>query len=216
MHITAERAHVPVEFIGIARDLVRRLERADDAAVLAMGASAYPLIDRHRREHRTLRTENLADAARHWRLNMPPFGSLGRRIELGRKRLDISETRAAAATMTRKGWAHDEPGVSLIDHVLVAGPHDVAARVELHANISLHALARRCERDRQHTADDDLFADLRILAEAYPSLAAQPRGSEVKLAARRGSWIGETDDVRNQAGYTVRIACVRTFIEARE
>jgi hypothetical protein len=216
MSITIDRPRVPVEYIGRARDLVRRLERSDDIAVVAMAAAAYPLVDRHRKEHRTLRAELLADAARHWRINMPLFGRLDRRIELERKRLRINERRCSAATMTDKRWTVTEPGVSVINHVLHAEPHNVVARVELHAQIGLHALARRYQRDPRHTTDDDLFADLLAVADAYPALVPIAPKTEFKIEAKFGLWIGQVDAVRNQGGYTVKIASVRTFVDARE
>jgi hypothetical protein len=212
MSLTLDRPRVPVEYIGLARDLIRRVDRQDDKVRAVLCVCSLPLIGRKRRRQ-TLRSENLAEAARHWRMEMPVFGRLGeQRLGLGPKHLHLEQIRLVAASKQRQEWNRSEDGLSLSRVVIRADDHHIDTRISVLVNVSMHALGRRYERGGART-DDTVMADLQALTTAYPDTIRRPLDSEFKISAGSGFWIGTTEMVRNQGGYRIPIMSTRTFVE---
>jgi hypothetical protein len=177
---------VPVEFIGLARDLIRRVDRTDTKVVTVLAVCSLPLIGRKNRRQ-TLRSECLAEAARHWRMEMPAFGRLrAPQIDLGPKHLKIEELRTIAATTQWKEWPRlEEPGLSLDGVRILADDRDIDCRMSGLVNVSMHALGRRYERGGDR-CDDAVMADLHVLALARDEMIRQLIKSEFKISAGAG------------------------------
>ncbi|MBN9509759.1 MAG: hypothetical protein J0I21_11695 [Alphaproteobacteria bacterium] len=171
-----------------------------------LAAIAAPLILRARRSP-IPRQVLLDEAARLWPMRGSGIGRLALDIDLGKRRLAITELRVGTGRTRWPGWAPNvsEPDLivrrlhlNVAEHVLDIG-HTTLAR------IALHALGRWFERARP--ADDAvLLRDLTVLADADAL-----RG-EFRLATPSGGvWIGAIAWLADRAEW---FAAVRTYLDA--
>jgi hypothetical protein len=86
---------VPTLFRGRARSLRDRLMADDIEASRIIDEVTAKAVARYKR-HPIPRPSTLADLARAWRQQMPPFGRLNLEVALGKRELVIRELRAGA------------------------------------------------------------------------------------------------------------------------
>ena len=118
--------------------------------------------------------------------------------------LAISEMRIAVSWLRHDKWDedHKEQGLSLCRFTLVGMDGKLHLRWLPLANISLHALARRIERGREHD-HATLLRDLTVLADA---------GEEgERVNTPDGFWLGGTVDAED-TGRAVRLRNIRTWL----
>jgi hypothetical protein len=132
---------VPVEFIGLARDLIRRVDRTDTKGGHLLAVRSLPLIGRKKRRQ-TLRSECLAEAARHWRTEMPAFG----------RRRKVRAATEQAATHTIEALAGGDAMTESPVDVETARAQQRRAQDRVDAT---NAARSEIER-RQHLVDDQL------------------------------------------------------------
>jgi hypothetical protein len=205
---TTTTSRVPVEFIGRARDLRRRL---GDSALYrgAVDALVAPILARAKR-HPVPRPETLVEAARAWRDRVPAAGRLTLDLRLARRSLTVHELRAVTGSLRMIDWGEDadlEPGIATCTIDFLARSHLVKLDTQILAIASLHALARRLQRGRD-TADAAVMEEMRALAAA----SSGPVDTEARVAGSGGEWVGDRRAVRRH-GEVVRILCVRTFLD---
>jgi hypothetical protein len=201
---------VPVEFRGRARELRRRLgESAEHRdAVDSLVAPIRARLERHPRKDP--HPDILTTAARAWRERVPAAGRLTLDVALRRKSLQVHELRAVTGRLRMEDWGADaahEPGIAVCAIDFTARSHLVKLDTQILATASLHAIARRLQRGRD-AADAAVMEEMRALAAAAPG----EEDVEVQVPASGGAWVGDRRSVRRH-GETVRILCVRTFLD---
>lgn len=189
---------VPVEFVGLARQLRRRVVDEERRFVDEVERLVAPLRPRGRFTPvaRQVVLEMLGLA---WR-RRSPLGRLRLVVNYARPRLDIVDLRLADARVY--GWSgDDEPALAVVlHHVGIAPPAPTRESVTMIAALGLHALARRFQRGADRS-DAAVLADLVELALRAPDAVAA--GGEFEVATPNGRWVGATID-----GY----ALVRTYV----
>jgi len=179
-------AMVPMQFVGLARDIRRRVDR--DA--LAWGDRADKLLEPFKTEGKATRVA-LVRAYHAWR-KLPAIGRLGPlTIALDTAGLRIEEIRLYAGQIAigRQSWSDHEDVVDIRRVRLDLTQSHCAGDVVLIATVGLHALARRIERGGS-AGLTPILDDLRILAESYDRvLAALPNAFRVPVSSG-GHWRG--------------------------
>jgi hypothetical protein len=192
---------VPVEFIGLARQLIRKITTASPDAKARRETLVAPFrptpgwqpMPRH------TALKRLAN-----RLRTPPALCRLRAVA----RFDAGELRvvelwAKPARLEHDAWAEDELALALLVRSITIRPPEFVETNHRIAGLGLHALARRYQRAAPRT-DRAVLADLVPLAEGYPSAVAA--GGEFEIATPGGGrWVGAV-----APGSAVAI--VRTFI----
>jgi hypothetical protein len=187
-----------MQYLGLARDLRRRVAASDAQMVPAMQSIVAPLQDRLSR-HPVLRRPKLIDAERRWRA----LPVLATRVDIANPRRPVFDAlHGAPAAYRSPDWLDDvdEAGVA----VMLTSAEVVGRRFVLDLRgpvlaISLHALGRRYERG--FGGDDAIIAEITALAFQYRKIAE--RGGQF---AWRG-WLGMVVEL---AGGEV-CASVRTY-----
>lgn len=207
---------VPRAFLGLARDLRRRLAAADALVPAALEAALHPLRTRLERRP-TLRTDLLIDTERRWRTGLPAFGRL---VLTAERRRGVPpyfcELRAQAGGFRIEDWGEVsggggfEPGVLL--EMILAQPYPgmgrgggVDVRQTTIVVVSLHALARRFQRGTD-CSEAAIFADLAALA-PFAQKGALPPKARFALPAAEGWWCGERVWVDDRL-----VLAVRTYL----
>jgi hypothetical protein len=203
----ADVSVVPREFIGRARDLLKRLGEADARIEPAVRAVMMPLLRRLDRRP-VLRRDMLIDAERRWRNLVPAFGRLAMEVDGENLRSPcFIELRVVRGVSRRATWPDEgqEPGVLVGWHAVEFDERAMASWFVSLASVSLHALARRYQRGWD-TSDTAIFAELAVLAHDFRQAVALPRFA---VAVPGGAWVGEPMN----AGESMVLA-VRTFYDA--
>jgi hypothetical protein len=198
---------VPREYVGRARDLLRRLSAADARIEPAVRGVMAPLLRRLDR-HPVLRRDMLVDAERRWRNAVPALGRLAMEVDGENLRAPcFIELRVVCGVFHAATWPDDgqEPGVLVGWHAVEFDQGSVASRFVSLAAVSLHALARRYQRGRD-TSETAIFADLARLADNFRLVVTLPRFA---IAVPGGTWVGEP---MNTGEATV--LAVRTYYDA--
>jgi hypothetical protein len=202
---------LPAEFRGKARAFRSTLAAADQQVAPAIAQIMEPLLARRAR-HPVPRPEMLSGAVRQWRELMPEQGRLDLVIEASRRSLRLVELRASAASLHLARWQDDgvELAAMVVAITLRAGPDVLTCETKSLATISLHALARRCQRGRD-TSARVVLADLKALALAHAEVLQV--GGPFTVPAVDGRWAGEVLRLRQRdgGGATVPIVAARTF-----
>jgi hypothetical protein len=192
---------VPVEFIGRARALRRRVAAEHEAFEAAAERMVAPLRPRpgFRPVPRHVLMRALLTAFRR-RLRA---GRLALSAEFAGGGLTLTDLRLAPAGVSSDAWAEDEPAVAIVAYRLCIRPPAFSETGALVCTVGLHALARRYERGADRT-DDAVIADLGCLARLLPD--ALRRGGEFDISAPGGRWIGAVDGAS---------PIVRTFVDGQ-
>jgi hypothetical protein len=202
---------VPVEFIGLARDLIRRVDRGDDLARTVADRIWAGVKASNRAHGRTL-----ADAAATWQRTMPETGCVSRHVVLGKHSLTIEELRLLPGEFRFCHWEGEErePSVQLTTITLTCG----RKRSEIHtlalAHVSLHGLARWYERTRDRS-DRAFYTAMRTVAAEAETLAASDVAASdgFEIHDTTGRWVGRLAKITPcPDAPSGRIIAVRTFI----
>lgn len=197
-------ARVPSEFVGLARDLIRRIaasHRAADARRSALLAPFRPaesiriFMPTPRPGAMTRLASRLRTAA--------PLCRLRLTVEHEGDGLTVAEAWLMPAAVENDNWAGEEPALALLQRRLEIGPLRFVDEHRYVAGVGLHGLARRYERcaDRSDTA---VLGDLAALAEGYAAAAASGGEFEIPVPSG-GRWIGAV-------GPGDAVAIVRTYM----
>jgi hypothetical protein len=205
--VAASTSRVPVEFLGLARQFRNAVAVEDRAVEAALDAIAEPLRDRLRRKP-ALRRETPLGALRQFAETVPATFSVGRsRVAYARTEFAISEHRITSSWLHDDSWCNDarERGLSVCSLTFAVTKGKLIRRWTPIATVSLHALARRIERnvERDHTA---LVRDLAVLVES-------DEASERVDAPSGGHWLGGViRATTNTEEKRVKLRNVRTWL----
>src|SRR5215469_14945150 len=103
MSVTLDRPRVPTEYIGLARDLIRRVDRGDDLA-RTVADRIWAGVKASNRAH----GPTLAAAAGTWQRTMPEAGCISRDVVLGKHSLTIEELRLIAGEFRFCYWEDEQ------------------------------------------------------------------------------------------------------------
>jgi hypothetical protein len=195
------RPPVPVEFIGLARALPRKITSAHPAVEAAADNLLAPFRPRPgftpMPRHAALRR-----LAARWRA-LPALGRLRCVIANDPGHLQIVELRVTPSRVVAAAWSEDEPALAIKLTTIAIKPPQFEEKHLLIAGVGLHALARRFQRGAPRT-DAGVLADLLPVATAYRAIA-RAKG-EFAVPAGGGRWIGAV-------GPADAVALVRTYVE---
>src|SRR5712691_10811852 len=138
------RAPVPVEFIGLARALLRKITSAHPAVEAAADDLLAPFRPRPgwtpMPRHAALRS-----LAARWRA-LPAFGRLRLVTSFDSGKLQIVELCVVPCRIEAPTWDDDEPALAIKLTTVAIKPPEFEEKHLLIAGVGLHALARRFER----------------------------------------------------------------------
>lgn len=208
---------VPHEFVGLARQLWRRIEVEDVACIKVLDRIEDILVERLRRKP-TLRPEHVIDIERRWRAMPCEFRFFAPSYEHPKKLLRIREMRLSAHTAHASGWeaGEREQGLSvcLVTCEVTKGGAYTFSNQPL-ATVALHAVARRFQRGRDRS-EAAVLADLFMLAAGLlnverpdPGVVAIDGGEWRGLMAKTEIQNGDGEVLARHAGLAVR-----TFIDS--
>jgi hypothetical protein len=179
------RGQVPYEYLGLARDIRRRIDK--DA--LAWGDRADALLEPLKTKERRSRVA-LVRLFHAWR-KLPAAGRLGPlTITLDTTGLRIEEIRlyAGQIALSRRSWQDHEDVIDIRRVRLGLTSTGYVSDVLLLASVGLHALARRVQRGSLPGLTS-ILSDLQTLAESYHRILQGPNAFRIE-APSGGAWIG--------------------------
>lgn len=197
----AQESEVPREFVGLARDLWRRIDKTDKdafAVIKRIEAIVKPRIARHKH---TLRPEQQRECERIYRDVPDQFRLDGPWFTSPKNGLDIHEMRLHAMRRNLASW--DAPGVkepaiavAVVDtklHKRDGWSHGWDSIV----SIGLHALGRRYQRDPDRS-DAGMIEDIQTLLDGLDEMGkdqerlakAASEGKTVEFPTIAGRWVG--------------------------
>ena len=203
---SAVGARVPYQYLGLARDIRRRIDK--DA--LAWGGKADALLKPFKTGVKRSKVD-LVRLFHRWK-KLPSAGRLGAlTIALEARGLELEEVRLYPGVITQSRWGEaDEDTVDIRRVRFDLGLASYVGDVQTVVSVGLHALARRIERGT--TAGlAPILADLQTLAESYRRIIEGPNSFRIPVSSG-GHWRGvimRSPDGRPQL-------TVRTFVGERE
>jgi hypothetical protein len=204
----AERLRLSAEAVGRVRALRQKIDAEDAVYVAAVERLLAPVRVRFlRRPQRNFRPEMLAALEKSWHA-LPSTYRLACHAELSRDSLTITDVAISAANLECPQWDDREPSF------VTASTNLTVRRGTFHADcvvtcvVSLHAAARRLQRDISTTSDDDLLDDIGLLAKH--DATEIPEGQDFVLHTAGGSWRGRC--MRLPDGGGPRALSVRTWL----
>lgn len=184
------RDRIPVEYIGLARDLRRRIDISARQAAAELERICAPLRGTDRKSvipsHQYLKLFGKKFT------RLPAFGRLNQPVvKFANGRLQIAELRLIATTIALEDWdGENELAVAVGLLVVTAEPPRLAEQRILLAVIGLHALARRYQRS-PHRSDTAVLGDMIPLAQnSFGIAVAHPGEFAVEVPSGTGRWIG--------------------------
>jgi hypothetical protein len=176
---------IPVEYIGLARNLIRRITAAYQAAESRRGRLLRPFrpTANFRPVPRHIHLQTLSERLRHPRALCRLRGAA--KFEAGHLR--VMEIWAVPATLEHDDWHETEPALALMVRLIRIEPPNFVEKDERVVAVGIHALARRYQRGAEW-ADAAVLGDLLALVEAYPR--AGPAPGEFAAPASGGRWRG--------------------------
>ena len=212
----AELPFKPVdrEYIGLARDLRRRVEAVATETTARTGAIVRSCLAEFKRRNKGLRVDELIAAEQQWR-KLSSFGLLQQSIVRDRKSLVITEHRLVVNRMVKipeVDEAVDEPGVMIVRGALSLLPGSAQWEPVTRATCSLHALGRRYGRGYGR-ADAAVMADLASLVTVADALIGAGPGPFRVVAPCGGCWTGQVGMLRAPGDPDTLAVMVRTFLE---
>ena len=211
---------IPSEFIGKARDYLRRSKTEYDIAGKQTCALLAPIMDRYERYPLRNQRPELIDAlVKQWDKLPSKF-----RLHCGIQRkkstqLEIFEIRVAQSNIRHDDWAEEfkEPNLCIANVLLTLGVEQISKRVRFkplsfHMThiISMHAVGRRYQRYPQCVADDDILADIRCLLEVQPD--RKLADTSIVVGNERGEWRGQHMMVAVRGDPPHPCVAIRTFV----
>lgn len=189
---------IPVEFVGRARDLRRRVEK--EWRCFDPGAENLLAPFRKWPGFRPVPTKSMLNRLAHNWKRLPNFGRLRLHTRFESGHLQIAEVRCMPAKIVANGWDSDEPALGLmVASISIKPPDDLHEAYIVPAIVGLHALSRRFERSFARD-DKAVFDDLVTIVR---HAQRDDRGFNVKVL--NGTWVGS----RAADG----VFCVRTYFE---
>lgn len=178
-------SQVPVEFIGRARDLRRRIEKDWQRAAPRIEAMLGPL--RPRPGFKPVpRHAYMRDLMRRWKA-LPRCGRIRFAAKFSQGKMHIGELRAVPARIVDTDWAEDELGLGLMLMLInAAPPADLTEAYVTPIIVGQHALSRRYERGIDRS-DKAVFEDLHAIMRHYEK---DSRGFNV-ITPSGGNWVGQ-------------------------
>jgi hypothetical protein len=199
---------VSFEFIGLARQLCRRLGKAQALYEARADRLLGPFRPRLGFTPAPRRT-HLVRLGREWR-RLPRLGRLRSVVNDTKPgALNIAETRLVPSQLALPWWddADGELALVLVLSVIALAPPRFVERSMMMAAVGLHAIARRFERgDRDEIA---VVNDFVSLGRAYPEVARI--AGEFRVATGSGIWRGA---VKECAPDGQPVMVVRTFVQS--
>jgi hypothetical protein len=209
---------VPFEFVGLARQLWRKVEAEDRVCAEGLDRVEAILLRRLTRKP-SLRPEHVVEIERIWRAMPHRFRFGPTEYQPPRKRLHIRELRLISHISRAKSWAPESPsepglGVFLITCEVSKRGGYTFGSVPF-ATISLHALARRFQRGR----DRSEAAVLRDINDLVKAMSTHGPWADCRFTVGSGEWRGvrATTAQHDQNGEAIPerpSLAIRTFIDA--
>jgi hypothetical protein len=194
-------AALPREFLGLARELRRRI-CLHDAELNRAHAAVMEMLEGDLRRHRRLQAATIKQARIRWR-QIPGQFRAGHKIRSTNHTLACDAVWLVGGSYRHPGWdpKEREPGILLATSRLRATDREVEISTVPQIGIGLHALARWFERTGKRT-DLELYADLApLLTLDGPSPWSTPDGR----------WVGEDLEAEMEGG-PVRLRMVRSYL----
>jgi hypothetical protein len=216
---------VPAEFIGKARDFLRRVD-ADGKVCDAIRARSVRRCERLfvSRPGRTYRPEHLIELENLWR-SMPPFGAIiPLQVEKTKRGMRLSVIRMMAATTRLESWQGEQEsdlmavqlGLDVQTKFVNGVPPNAKHFGGPIVGMSLHALARRFQRGFGLTTDQAIQLDLLSLLVYFKrnKIAMEHLDSSFTVpVAGVGEWRGVIRGYKEQdVDKSFVIMDVRTFV----
>ncbi len=202
------------EHAGLARDLRRRVAAEERELAIVFTAAMEPIKDRLRRyPGRSLRPELLTDLARRWRA-APAVFRLSFDVKRDRNACVITEVRLSAGSMERlndPAWNGMEPTIAIILNEFLAWKEKTKLRERPRALFSLHAIARRLQRDPR-CDDAVLISDMALVAKIDVANIGHEEGFVIHT--REGGWRGRAVRNKTRDGEVQRLIAVRTWMSS--
>ena len=165
---------IPIEFLGRARDFLRRVE-VEYTKYNAMSLESYkPIMDRMMRYPlRNLRPQHIVNLVCAWQ-NLPSEFRLHLDLRIPKPtRLEVFEIRIGPCKLRDYTWLNEEKEANLAisNFILTLGMPRLPAVTQVCTHIvSRHALARRFQRCNQWD-DESVMRDLGSLMQVQPDAA---------------------------------------------
>ena len=207
-------SQVGFEYIGLARDLRRRVEVTAAETKIRAAALVSACIGDFNRRNRGPRLERILAISQVWQ-QLPAFGLLDQTIHRDKKSLRIIEHRLVVnklVTLPNVDHHVDEPGLVVMQNRLDLLPRSAEFQPTAIATISLHALARRFQRgygDDEQTVLGDIGGLVPVAADL---IAAGPAPVRVP-ALSGGKWSGEVAMLRAPDDPDCLALIIRTFLQ---
>jgi hypothetical protein len=202
-------AHLPREFLGLARAFRSAIAAEHRHAVTAAERIAIPLAGRVRLRQAPS-PGAFAKVAATWRDQIGSAGRLDLKITATTKRLSIEETRAGPSEFRFLTWPEGDTETALViaKTTLLASFERFRFDQVPVATLPLHALARRYQRGWDNS-DAAICGDLRALAAPHPETLAA--GEDFNVDVADGAWIGNVTEIQYR-GEPLLILAVRSFV----
>jgi hypothetical protein len=200
---------VPRQFLGLARDLIRRVDAA--SVCYADKLAVLKTLNTRMKRHRLLRPESIIDFRRAWREKASfrlDFQDLSTD-----KYLRLMEMWLMTDRIARSDWQPGTDTVALVVSRFQIRVDKVLQRwaIDAPVTISLHALGRCYERGGS-TTEARVTDDLRRLAEAAGSLPAPDDRGFVRVPNGIGVWVCELGLTVSDTGKKGTTLVARTFL----
>jgi hypothetical protein len=184
----AERLRLSAGAVGRVRALRQKIDAEDAVYVAAAERLLAPVRERFRRHpQRNFRPAMLAALEKSWHA-LPSTYRLACHAELSKDSLTITDVAISAANLECAQWDNREPSFVIASMNLIVRRGTFHADCVVTCVVSLHAAARRLQRDIRTTSDDDLLDDIGLLAKHDATEIPEGQGFVVPTAG--GSWHG--------------------------
>jgi hypothetical protein len=182
-----DRDRVPNTYVGLARDLRRRITKAAVKADECIEAWLGPLRPR---ENFTpmVRHKNLVLLGERWQ-RLPPTGRLRCLSKYTTGKLELGELRLVPSVVRQSEWDEDSPSVTVILHTVTIQPPAFIEKKGECAILSLHCLSRFYQRG-QYTKYDDVLEAIYALTSSIPSTVQAGDGKFHIPVESGGAWVG--------------------------
>lgn len=211
--VTAPAVPLGAQWLGLARDLRRRVAAEDAQYDAAIQELIAPIRDRLRRfPHRSLRPEMLVDLVQGWRFLPYRDWRLSCDAKLDRHRAELVEHRVVAGASRRlddPAWTGREDDLAVIRVELMVNRSDARLASRCVVTLSLHALARRLQRHPDGSAEA-LLADIALAADAASGTLTP--GAGYKVPTPGGGWRGRAALHKLPGGDSFPVLALRTWL----
>jgi hypothetical protein len=196
---------LPVEYVGLARQLRRNLIAAGAASKAAIDNVLAPLIGELARRG-TMRVPTISASMRAWRLEVPAEHRVAFNVTMRGGRAHLRELLFLASQSNKPTWEPDswEDGIVLTAlRVMLAAPRKMTMEERDLSTFSLHAIGRRFQRG-ENASDrtaDAVKRDVAALAAHDPD--TMPAG-DFSIPISGGWWCGQIVTIEGKRALSVR------------